>query len=535
MPEYLSPGVYIEEISTGPKPIEGVGTSTAGFLGMTERGPETPKLVSGWLEFQRWFGGYLGGDSFLPFAVQGFFDNGGQRCFIGRVVPTGSGDARLTHGALVFSANGRGAWGSRVLVKIDNGTQAEDDTSVFRVSIIYYTSLPDTYPGDFVDPLDPREATNPARVGPDHTEVYDNLTFEAGAGNNAVTVINAASQLVKCWWGGGGANAARPANRAFADGPLEGGSDGEGQLVSADFEGAEGPVGGITLPDQDPPLNEPLGRDTGLVAMGKVDEVAILLAPDEVRFDPSEVTGRIINQCEELRDRFALVSVQQGESDVSQLRPPQDTTYGAFYYPWIEIFDPAANQPRLVPPTGHVAGILARTDIERGVHKAPANAVVRNARGLEFPVTKAMQDMLNPRGVNCIRDFRSDGRGIRLWGARTMSSDAEWKYVNVRRLFIFVEESIEEATQWVVFEPNHEPTWARVVRSITNFLIRIWREGALRGLTQEEAFFVKCDRTTMTQDDIDNGRLICYIGLAPVKPAEFVIFRISQKTLEAQG
>ena len=152
---------------------------------------------------------------------------------------------------------------------------------------------------------------------------------------------------------------------------------------------------------------------------------------------------------------------------------------------------------------------------------------------LEFKVTRAMQEILNPRGINCIRDFRSDGRGIRVWGARTMSSDPEWKYINVRRLFIFIEESIDEGTQWVVFEPNDESTWSAVRRNITNFLISVWRSGALFGTTQEEAFYVRCDRTTMTEDDINNGRLICEIGIAPVKPAEFVIFRISQKTIEA--
>ena len=181
-----------------------------------------------------------------------------------------------------------------------------------------------------------------------------------------------------------------------------------------------------------------------------------------------------------------------------------------------------------------MAGIYARTDIERGVHKAPANEVIRGAVDLEFPVPKGNQDILNPRGVNCARDFRSDGRGIRLWGARTMSSNGEWKYINVRRLFLYVEESIDEGTQWVVFEPNDEPLWARVRRSVTGFLRGVHRSGALMGTTEDEAFFVKCDRTTMTQDDIDNGRLICYIGIAPVKPAEFVIFRISQKTIEAQ-
>jgi phage tail sheath protein FI len=257
-----------------------------------------------------------------------------------------------------------------------------------------------------------------------------------------------------------------------------------------------------------------------------------------VRQDPvdlSVVTEDVINQCQILKDRFAIVSAPQAAGDVQNIIPPQDTSYAAYYYPWIKIYDPMINDQRLIPPTGHIAGIFARTDVERGVHKAPANEVVRGARDMQFPVTKGDQDILNPKGVNCIRDFRSDGRGIRLWGARTMSSDGQWKYVNVRRLFLFVEESIDEGTQWVVFEPNDEPTWAKVRRSITNFLISVWRSGALMGTTQDEAFFVKCDRTTMTQDDIDNGRLICYIGIAPVKPAEFVIFRISQKTIEAEG
>jgi phage tail sheath protein FI len=183
-------------------------------------------------------------------------------------------------------------------------------------------------------------------------------------------------------------------------------------------------------------------------------------------------------------------------------------------------------------------------DVERGVHKAPANEVVRgivtrdlknNNKPLEFTLNKREHDILNPRGVNVIRDFRADGRDIRVWGARTMSSDSMWKYVNVRRLFIFIEQSIDRGTQWAVFEPNSEPTWIAVRTSITNFLRTIWRNGALMGTTQDEAFFVKCDRTTMTQDDFDNGRLICLIGVAPVKPAEFVIFRISQKTIEAES
>jgi phage tail sheath protein FI len=203
-----------------------------------------------------------------------------------------------------------------------------------------------------------------------------------------------------------------------------------------------------------------------------------------------------------------------------------DSKYAAFYYPWITIIDPVTNVNKLIPPGGHVAGVYARSDSERGVHKAPANEVLQGAVDLQINLTKGEQDVLNPRGVNCIRAFV--GRGIRIWGARTASSDPSWKYLNVRRLFIFIEKSIDLGTQWVVFEPNDEKLWARVKQTISQFLVGVWKDGALMGTTQDEAFFVKCDRTTMTQDDIDNGRLIILIGVAPVKPAEFVIFRIAQ-------
>ncbi len=520
MPEYLSPGVYVEEISTGPVPIEGVSTSTAAMLGATERGPEYPKLITSWLQFQRWYGSYIPDRSYLAYAVQGFFDNGGQRVFIGRVI---ADDAVATAGAiatLTLTASGRGIWGNNVMVKVSAaGNQRADN---FRVSILYYRVQPPNFP-NIVDPTSsaPADLTNPNRREPDVLEVYDNLTIEDGASNNAATVINSNSKLVRAAWNG---VPAQPGAQPFTQ-LGNGGADGS-PIGVADFQGDLDAIGG--LPD------DLLGRGRGLAAIATIDEVSILLVPDEVRGGLDQVTTAVLNQCETLKDRFAVVSVIQGQSDPAPVNPPRDSSYGAFYYPWIEIFDPSINDTRLIPPTGHVAGIFARTDIERGVHKAPANEVIRGAVDLEFPVPKGNQDILNPRGVNCVRDFRTDGRGIRLWGARTMSSLGEWKYINVRRLFLFVEESIDEGTQWVVFEPNDEPLWARVRRSITNFLISVWRSGALMGVTQEEAFFVKCDRTTMTQDDIDNGRLICYIGIAPVKPAEFVIFRISQKTIEAQ-
>jgi hypothetical protein len=275
---------------------------------------------------------------------------------------------------------------------------------------------------------------------------------------------------------------------------------------------------------------------TAIARLEKIDDISILVAPEHVKI-PS-LDAALVTSCETLRDRVALLSA--GEDDVdTNPRPPQISTYAAFYHPWINVVDPTSKGPQThyvdVPALGHIAGIIARSDVNRGVHKAPANEIVLGAVKLTTSVSKADQDVLNPLGVNCIRDFSAHNNGIRLWGARTTSSDPEWRYLNVRRLFLFLERSIDKGTQWVVFEPNSDPTWAAVRRNLTNFLTTVWRSGALMGLAQEQAFFVKCDRTTMTEDDIDNGRLICVIGVAPVRPAEFVIFRISQKTLDAQA
>jgi uncharacterized protein len=523
MPEYLSPGVYVEELPSGSQPIEGVSTSTAGFLGSTERGPEYAHLITSWLEYQRWYGGYKTiPDSYLPNAVQGFFDNGGKRCFVTRIVGNAAHAAVGTVGGLTASAIGRGSWGNNVAIKVRKATQSVAGTPTetwFRVSILYYRD----YPPNFVDPTDPTQLANKDRKTPDYFEDYDNLTHVPGASNNVREVINGASHLVRLAWG---ANPPAPLpEQDFTR--LANGDDPAGGVTPADFEGDLNAILDAALfPD------EPVGR--GLAALEVIDEVSLLLAPDEVRSGLGQVTQDVINQCEKMKDRFAIVAAPQLPTDATQIRVPQDTTFAAYYFPWIYVFDPSQNRTVLIPPTGHVAGIYAKTDIDRGVHKAPANEVVLDATDLQLPIPKGLQDVLNPKGVNCIRDFRVAGRGIRLWGARTMSSTPEWKYVNVRRLFLFVEKSIDHGTQWVVFEPNDEPLWAKVRRSLTSFLVGVWKSGALMGATEAEAFFVRCDKTTMTQDDIDNGRLICYIGIAPVKPAEFVIFRISQKTADAQ-
>jgi hypothetical protein len=266
------------------------------------------------------------------------------------------------------------------------------------------------------------------------------------------------------------------------------------------------------------------GTRTGLKALEEVEEIAILCAPGQT--DPA-VQDMVLSHCENMKYRFAILDSPEviEKGGVDKLPKPRDSKYGAYYFPWLEVYDPDKGNI-FVPPSGHVAGVYARVDGERGVHKAPANEIVRGALGLRYTITKGEQDILNPKGINCIREFK--GRGIRIWGARTISSDPEWRYINVRRLFNMVEASIEKGTQWVVFEPNDERLWKKVSRNIVAFLSRIYMSGALFGKNPSEAFYVKCDSETNPPEVIDAGQVICEIGMCPVKPAEFVIFRIGQ-------
>ncbi|HET7462166.1 MAG TPA: phage tail sheath subtilisin-like domain-containing protein [Longimicrobium sp.] len=565
MPEYLSPGVYVEEIEVGTKPIEGVSTSNLGIAGPTERGPSDVRLVTSLLEFQRLYGNPIRG-SHLAHAVKGFFDNGGRRCFMARVTGAGATSAGSAFGPLQLTALGPGVWGNNVLVRItDPMTGNAPNPNRFRLVLAYYATLPPTFPvaapagggapvggggapvggggapvggggapaappapPAFVDPSEPGSQSRPGYVRPDVLEVFDNLSFDVNDANYVLRVLGG-SNLVFAGWVQG-QNPGRPGNTAPNDpnatgfAALAGGADGGAALNANDYTGR----------DEGPEQRNGAGVSwsTALLGLERVDEVNLLVAPDEHAVQG--LRDLLIDQCERLRDRFALLSVAEGQRQVGNIQVDPPTTFAALYWPWIQVLHPNGVERVTIPPVGHVAGIIARTDIERGVHKAPANAVVRGALELEFPVNRGMQDVLNPRGVNVIRDFRADGNGLRLWGARTMSDDPEWKYVNVRRLFLFLEESIDEGTQWVVFEPNADPLWDRVKRSIESFLLTVWRNGALMGTRPDQAFYVKCDRSTMTQDDIDNGRLICYVGVAPVKPAEFVIFRIHQWALGAK-
>ncbi|HEU0032943.1 MAG TPA: phage tail sheath family protein [Kofleriaceae bacterium] len=264
------------------------------------------------------------------------------------------------------------------------------------------------------------------------------------------------------------------------------------------------------------------GARTGLKCLDEIDEIAIVAAPGQI--SPA-VQDALLSHCETRKDRFAVLdSPETIVGGVDKLPKPRDSKYGAYYFPWIQVYDPDKGNI-FVPPSGHIAGVYSRTDSERGVHKAPANEIVRGALGLKYNVSKGEQDLLNPKGINAIRFMNG---GIRIWGARTLSSDPSWRYINVRRLFIMVESSIERATQWVVFEPNDHRLWKRVQRTIASFLTLLWRNGALMGTSPEQAFYVKCDEETNPPEVIDAGQLVVEIGLAPVKPAEFVIFRIGQ-------
>jgi phage tail sheath protein FI len=290
------------------------------------------------------------------------------------------------------------------------------------------------------------------------------------------------------------------------------------------------------------------GQRRGIALCEEIDEVAIIAAPG---YSTTETYEALLSHCEKLKDRFCILDAPldvKRLEDLTQVggaapeapaptgapaRPrrvglkPRESSYGSFYFPWLVVQDPLSGERANVPPSGHMAGVYARVDGTRGVHKAPANEPIRGVNDLTYNVTNEDQEALNPAGVNCIRFF-SDA-GIRVWGARTVDAAAsEWRYINVRRLFSMTEESIGRGTRWVVFEPNDYTLWKSVRRDVSGFLTRLWRSGALFGRTPEEAFFVKCDEETNPPDVINAGQLITIVGMAPVKPAEFIVFRIGQ-------
>jgi phage tail sheath protein FI len=515
MPTYLSPGVYVEEVEAGQRPIEGVGTAVAAFVGFAEKGPvNTPTLITNWTQFTQTFGDFVEG-SYLAHAVFGYIQNGGSAAYIVRIGAEGNGSngQGKSQPKALRAGPPQAVLGHYKVVAVENAQGKTPDVTV-EVSDTGAENPPE---GGIKLTL---------RAGGRPTEEYDPVVPDrrADKATNVATVVNAKSKLVKL-------------EELAASSALEPVSNGKKHLVA--------PAGAATSPAE----AENIGADdyvgdvaqrTGFSGLEAIEDVTIVAVPDLMSAYQQgaidletvhSVQQAVITHCELMGNRMAVLDPPPGlnAQQVKDWRMNEsgyDSKYATLYWPWAKTFDPASGRNILVPPSGHAAGIWARTDESRGVHKAPANEVVRGAIALETTITKAEHDLLNPIGVNCLRSF--PGRGIRIWGARTLSSDPAWRYVNVRRLFNYMEESILGGTQWVVFEPNDDALWARIRRTISAFLINEWRKGALFGLTPDEAFFVKCDRETNPAEAIDAGQVTCQIGIAPVKPAEFVVFQLSQ-------
>lgn len=500
MPTYASPGVYVEEIDRGTKPIEAVGTSMAAFVGITVQAskkvldPQTgqkragesllnqPVLVTSWTQYAEIFGEFTSG-AYLPDAIYGYFANGGGPCYVTSLRALEEGGGVGVAAAVAIPSTGRG----------DSFTVTAKAAGPVNLSVTIKTA--------------DDGASFTLSVG---TESKAGLVIKKGEPNyvgdatfEAITIAKVGSTMPK--------------------------------------DGAYSITGGSLQPLAPEDYIGDAGQRTGFGGLEAKDGVRLLVCPDlMLGYDGSEaakqriqtVQQAMVIHCERMKYRFAVLdtppglNAQQAEAWRQYLRI--NSSYAALYYPWIRVPDLSGSGTltKLVPPSGHIVGIYNRSDADRGVHKAPANEVVLGANDVEFELSKGEQDTLNPIGVNCIRAF--PGRGIRVWGGRTLSGNAAWRYVNVRRLFSMVEASADAGLQWVVFEPNDNTLWAKVRRDLTAFLRTVWLSGALFGTTPEQAFYVKCDEELNPQEIRDLGQLIIEVGLAPVKPAEFVIFRITQ-------
>lgn len=574
MPEYLSPGVYVEEVDTGSKPIEGVGTAMAAFVGYAPAGEfNKPQLITNWSQFCEAYGDITGSPwlkgGYLAHAVYGYFNNGGTRCYVVRVArpedlsngkQLPAQTARGALGPIQVRAIAAGAAGNEVKVEVQKAGD-EPVGEKFRLIITR---------GDEREVFESGPRNQPLNLGNVKTAVKSKIIeiLEVAEG----TLEESSIQLA------GGQNAQAPAkldikpNDFIGDEARRRGMNGFAVVDDVTMLCVPDLMYGLyqrdplapvirkagkafvrTCPkcksELDPKVEDANGNSVpktyasveAAEAAGSVEKCPACGAVGQERLDKEALDARkesliawqmaMLNHCERMHDRVAILDSPPGMNpmEIKQYRMVDanfDSKFGTLYYPWIQVHDPLTKAPTYVPPSGHMAGIWARNDQERGVHKAPANEVVRGAVNLEYKITKGEQDTLNPEGVNCIREF--PGRGRRVWGARTLSSDPSWRYLNIRRLFNYLEKSIEKGTQWVVFEPNDYDLWQRVRRNISAFLRVQYQAGMLFGATAEDAFFVKCDEETNPQESIELGRLITEIGVRPVYPAEFVIFRIGQ-------
>jgi phage tail sheath protein FI len=632
MPEYLAPGVYVEETSYRTKAIEGVSTTTTGFIGPTRYGPWKldPDIVTSLGEFERTYGDgqklsfapETGGpdlvqDNYLWHAARAFFTEGGKRLYVSRVFrpltaatadKTQDGRAVKTLPGVTLRARYPGSFGNFTLnfkVKIGpnvlgalndkptiaDGALVAGDVVWIRQSTGFSPEVTDVYVVESdgtATGLRFRSAPGQAIASPaSQTIAVSDLVADSRPGKgDAIRVVTLSIEVLSPQGDSLGVWTNFPIDPKHETGGLpdslfaQFADDEESQAMPiiatprADLKPLEvlsalygDATGATTLFDNEDNLaagvgcthvlaggndgmrpgqteyegaehdEEPFFR-TGLKQFEAIDDISIVAAPGSTanyslfRDDANATTLLLLNHAERMRYRIAVIDSAQGQtiSDVRKMRAKIASKWGALYFPWVKVLDPITRKVISLPPSGFVSGIYARNDINRAVYKAPANEVVNLALGFDLLLSKSQQEVLNPEGVNCFRFF--EGRGMLLWGARTISPDPEWKYVNLRRYFAYLEHSIDRGTQWAVFEPNGDRLWANVRRTIEDFLLNEWQMGALLGDKPEKAYFVKCDRTTMTQNDIDNGRLVCLIGVAALTPAEFVIFRIGQWTAD---
>ncbi|HET6935983.1 MAG TPA: phage tail sheath subtilisin-like domain-containing protein [Candidatus Angelobacter sp.] len=608
MPEYLAPGVYVEETSFRAPSIEGVGTSTAAFVGPTLTGPvagtkmgEVPELLTSFGDFASIYGGYDNltlsttatdpkNINYLALSVKGFFDNGGSRLYVSRVFTGGtkkdpndgtktvpdpglatSGAASDDHVTLTARYPGSGLNGETLTVtlvaaktqnigklppgsliaQLDDGGKDGKGNPLVKATLFGNGAGTSFATADGKTTLDPNKLPGsplyvvtvavavPSASG--GTSVFEGLGLDSnhpqfignvlGAnpprridalenqvafviGKNLKTAMDVFTDLFGTWTDPTWTDARTAATKTFT---LNGGNDGA-EPGNADY-------------------------DTALNALDSLEDVAIVAAPGSSIYAAADaIVNTLILHVEKPRAyRVAVLDTPPNQigSQVKDVRSKIDSSYAALYTPWVVTPNPLS-RPGLslpdevtVPPSGFMAGIYARNDTQHSVAKAPANEVVLGALRFERNINFAEQGDLNPLGINCLRFF--PGRGYRVWGARTASSNSEFKYINVRRYLVYLEHSIDNGTQWAVFENNGPLLWARVKESVEEFLYSELAGGNLLGTTPAEAYFVRCDRSTMTQNDLDNGRLICLIGVALLKPAEFVIFRIGQKTADARS
>ena len=516
---YLTPGVYVEEVASSSATLSAGATAVAAFVGFTAKAPTDdptdpdgvkPRLVTNWTQFEKLFGGFAPG-IMLPHSVYGYFNNGGSLAYIVRI-PNSTPATES---------------GTRALPSADRSLGPALEVTTVEPNAAIALSVTPEAPADDAKETDPPTFTIDVVENGKVVESFPNLTLAKGT-RQAETVVNKESTKVKI------------ATKIDTD-----------KLVN---DLASIPAGVYSIepaPANPTPVS---GRAftgsetarTGINGLVIADDVTMVMVPDLITAATKQdgtvdlnmwksVQLALINHCEGQANRMAVLDAPPSMSpqQVKEWREGvamYDSQFAAFYYPWIKVSNPASvdngDTEIMVPPSGHMAGIWARTDETRGVWKAPANEVVRGALDVEMNITMAEQGLLNPMGINCIRPFGT--RGIRVWGARTLSSNTDWTYINVRRLFNMIETAIMNGTQYAVFEPNDQKLWEGLKRTVGSFLRGLWTDGALFGATAEQAFYVKCDSETNPPESIDLGRVVVEVGIAPVKPAEFVIFRIAQ-------